>query len=64
MLAKLNAYRARFNKAAAPAVGLVAQVVALGVLHGTTLHYAQVVLAAATLVGVVAAPKNADKPPA
>jgi hypothetical protein len=64
MLVKLNAYRARFNKAAAPAVGLVAQVVALGVLHGTALHYAQALLAAATLVGVVVAPKNADKPKA
>jgi len=64
MLVKLNAYRARFNKATAPAVGLVGQLVALGVLHGTALHWAQALLAAATLVGVVVAPKNADKPTA
>lgn len=54
---------ARYRKAVAPAVGLVAQVVALGLLSGTALHWAQLGLAAATLAGVVAAPPNAPKDP-
>lgn len=64
LAAKLTALRARFNKAVAPAVGLVGQLVVLGVLHGTALHWAQAGLALATLAGVIAAPRNADKPAA
>lgn len=40
------------KKAAVAAVGLVAQVVASGVLTGAALHWAQGVLAVATLLGV------------
>jgi len=36
--------------AAVGVAGLAGQVVALGVLHGTALHYAQVILAGATAV--------------
>lgn len=63
MIAKLSALRARFNKAVAPAVGLAGQLVVLGVLHGTALHWTQAAIALATLAGVVAAPKNAEKAP-
>jgi hypothetical protein len=39
----------------------VGQVVALGVLHGTALHYAEAVIAGATAIGVYVVP-NATKP--
>jgi hypothetical protein len=55
---------AEVRKAAAAAVGLVAQIVALGFLSGTALHYAQIIIAAATLLGVYIVPKNADPEPA
>lgn len=51
---------AEIRKAAIAVLGVIAQAVALGVLHGTALHYAQVVLAAATAAGVYVAP-NAPK---
>ena len=51
---------AEVRKVAVAVVGVVAQVVALGLLHGTALHWAQVVVAAATAVGVYGVP-NAPK---
>jgi hypothetical protein len=53
---------ARYRKAAAPALSLLAQGVTLGVLHGTALAAAELVLSAATLAGVVLAPPNAPAP--
>lgn len=49
---------AQVRKAAVAVLGLVAQAVALGVLSGTPLHYAQVILAAATALGVYIAPNK------
>jgi hypothetical protein len=54
---------AEIRKALVGAIGLIAQIVATGVLHGAALHYAQGVLAVAALVGLYAIP-NAVKPPA
>lgn len=54
---------AEIRKAAVAVLGLIAQAVALGVLTGVPLHWAQVVLAAATAAGVYQVP-NAPKPPA
>lgn len=56
LLAKL----AEARKALAVVAGIVAQVVALGVLSGTALHDVQAVLAVLTAVGVYAVP---NKPP-
>ena len=49
---------AEVRKAVVAAVGLVAQIVAAGVLTGTVLHVAQAVLAVAALAGVYAAPND------
>lgn len=43
---------AEIRKAVMAAVGAVAQVVALGVLHGQLLHIAQAILSVATIAGV------------
>jgi hypothetical protein len=51
---------AEIRKAVVPAVGLLAQVVALGVLHGTALEVASAVLWAAAVAGVYGVP-NAPK---
>jgi len=49
------------RKALVAAVGLVAQVVAAGVLTGTALHAAQAVLAVAALAGVYTVPNDQPK---
>lgn len=53
---------AEFRKGIVAVAGLLGQVIALGVLHGTALHWAQVALAAVTALGVVLATN--DDPPA
>lgn len=53
---------AEYRKGIAAAAGGLAELVALGVLHGTVLAVAQAVIAAATAAGVVAVP-NAGKEP-
>ncbi|MGZ4542072.1 MAG: hypothetical protein ACXVXI_02875 [Mycobacteriaceae bacterium] len=50
-----------FKKTAAAVAGFVAEAVASGLLSGTALHWAQAVLAVATVVGVYQA-KNEPKP--
>lgn len=56
---KLNLTEIR--KAVVAAAGVVAQVVALGVLHGTVLHVAQLILSLATAAGVYGV-RNGTKP--
>lgn len=51
---------AEIRKTLVALAGLITQAVALGVLHGEALHWAQLVLAALTAAGVFLAP-NADK---
>jgi len=51
------------RKAAVALVGAVAQGISLGFLHGTALHYAQIVVAVATLLGVYVVPNGADSTP-
>lgn len=46
------------RKALIAVVGLVGQAVALGLLHGTALHVAQLVLAAGTALGVYGVPNK------
>lgn len=53
---------AEIRKTLTALVGLVAQVVALGVLSGTALHWAQLVLAGATAVGVYVVPNGTKAP--
>jgi hypothetical protein len=60
-LAQIRQEVAKVRKAAIAGVAVVGQVVALGVLHGTALHYAEGILAAAAAVGVYVVP-NATKP--
>jgi hypothetical protein len=53
--------KARFaeaRKTVVAVLGVVAQAVSLGVLHGAALHDAQIVLAVATAAGVWAAPNK------
>lgn len=64
MIAKLNALRARFNKAIAPIILVLAQPGVLALFHGRALVLAELVVTAAGAVGVIAAPKNADAAPA
>lgn len=52
---------AEFRKGLVSVAGLLGQLIALGVLHGTALHWAQIILAALTAIGVVAA-SNAPPP--
>jgi len=52
---------AEVRKSVAGAVGLVAQVVAAGVLSGTALHVAQAVLAIAAVAGVYVVPNDNPK---
>jgi hypothetical protein len=49
---------AEARKTLVAVLGVVAQAVSLGVLHGAALHGAQVVLAVATAAGVWAAPNG------
>jgi hypothetical protein len=49
---------ASVRKAAVAVGGVVGQAVALGVLHGDALHWAQIVLAALTAVGVYQVPNS------
>lgn len=49
---------AELRKAAVAVVGVVTQLIALGVLHGTALHVAQAVLSAATAAGVWVVPNK------
>lgn len=56
---KLSAAR----KAVVAVAGVAAQLVALGVLSGSTLHYVQVGLAVLTAAGVYAAPNKAKAAP-
>lgn len=50
---------AEYRKGITAVVGGVAELVALGVLHGTALAVAQAVIAAATAAGVVRLPNKA-----
>jgi len=52
---------AEARKGLAAVAGVAAEAVALGVLHGATLNIAQLIIAAATAVGVYAVP-NAPEP--
>ena len=61
LVAWVKAHVAPARKALVAVAALAAQVIALGVLHGTALHYVQVGLAALAAVGVYAVP-NAKKP--
>lgn len=49
----------RYWKALPALAGVLAQLIAANVLTGSALHYAQVLLAALTALGVVVVPKNA-----
>lgn len=53
---------AQYWKALPAVAGVIAQLIALGLLTGSALHYAQIILSVLTAIGVVAAPKNAPKP--
>lgn len=53
---------AEVRKAAAALAGVIGQVVALGLLHGTALHYAQVAIAVATFVSVFVIPNAKAEP--
>jgi hypothetical protein len=48
----------KFDKALVAVIGVLAQLVALGVLHGDALHYANVVIAVATALGVYHMPNK------
>lgn len=56
----MKAALARYSKAVAPVLNLLAQPAVLASLHGTALAVAEAVLALATALGVVSAPKNKD----
>lgn len=58
---KIRGYAAWLRKGIVAGVGFTAQLVALGVLHGTALAVAEAVLAVAATAGVVVV-RNADKP--
>lgn len=49
---------AEARKAATAVVGAIAEAVALGVLHGTALHVAQLVIAGAVALGVFVVPNR------
>lgn len=53
---------AEIRKGAVAVAGLVGQAIALGVLHGVVLHDAQLILAAATAVGVIVVPNATVSP--
>jgi hypothetical protein len=53
---------AQYWKALPAIAGVIAQLIAVGALSGTSLHYAQVILAALTALGVVFVPANAPAP--
>lgn len=55
---KVLAFVASARKALVAVVGVVAQLVAVGVLSGSALHWAQVVLAALAAAGVYAVPNK------
>ena len=59
-LSRLRAVAAQARKALVATAGLVGQLLALGLLHGTAEQAAQVVLAAATALGVYGV-RNASK---
>lgn len=66
MIKLLKALRAKLapaRKALVAVAGVAAQLVALGVLSGSALHYAQVVLAVLTAAGVYAAPNSVKAAP-
>lgn len=52
---------AEMRKTAVAAVGVLAQAIALGVLQGSVLHSAQLVVAAATAFGVYQVPNERAK---
>lgn len=54
----LPSWLTKFWKLIPAIAGAVGQVIALGVLTGSALHYAQIILAVLTVVGVWAVPKN------
>jgi len=51
---------AQYSKLIPTILGILGQLLALGVFHGTALHYAQVTVAVLTAVGVFLAPKNKE----
>jgi hypothetical protein len=53
---------ARFRKAIAPALNVLAQPAVLALFHGEALGVAEVILTIATLTGVIAAKPNAPRP--
>lgn len=60
----MTAKLARARKAIVGAVGFVAELVSLGVLHGRALEIAVAVVSAATAAGVYTVPNaNPTKPP-
>lgn len=61
LAAKARAAVARARKTAVTVATLLGQVVAFGLLDGTALHYAQLALGLATVLGVYGV-KNAEKP--
>lgn len=54
---------AEARKAAVAVCGVIVQAVALGVIHGQALHYAQLALSAATALGVWRVPNAAKYTP-
>lgn len=60
LIARARQLVAEARKAAAGVVGVVAEIVATGVLHGTAAHVAAIVIAAATAVGVYQLPNKAS----
>lgn len=57
------AYVAWLRKGVVTVLGVIAQLISLGVLSGSALHWAQIIIAAATAVGVISIP-NAARPAA
>lgn len=53
---------AEVRKAAVAVLGVIAQAVALGVLDGTALHVAQVILSVAVALGVYQVPNASQVP--
>lgn len=62
-MSKVLAALGTVRKALVAVAGVAAQLIAVGVLHGTVLHWVQVALGALAAAGVYAVP-NAAKPKA
>jgi hypothetical protein len=61
MIAKLKATLARYRKAIAPVLTVLAQPAVLALIHGTALAVVEAVLTAAAAAGVIGSKANAPK---